>query len=119
MSDGFQYKGYMHRRLCCINDYHDEALGIYGIFHGVVGTRIFSRNQGQGGTVHMGLVSIGGTICTLSLSAKTYEDLFGYVMGDKGQSEPTYGYFRSKRHVTCARDYYTDSHKYDFRHFQS
>lgn len=65
----------------------------------------------------MGLVSIGGTICTLSLRTKTYEDRFGYVMGDEGQSGPSYGYFRSKRHVTYARHYCTDSHEYDFRRF--
>ena len=52
----------------------------------------------------MGLVSIGGIICTL------YEDiwhLFGDILWEEWQ--PEYKYFRSKRHLTRARHYYGDN----------
>ena len=52
----------------------------------------------------MGLVSIGGNNCTLSLCTKTYEGPFGYIMGEECESGP--GHFRSQRHVTYARRYY-------------
>lgn len=45
MCEGFQYRNYMQLMTCCIDDNYDGALGIYRIFDGVPGTRIFRVNR--------------------------------------------------------------------------